>query len=64
MISESFKEIRGMGDNIKRLVNEQYQTGKLRLLTLEKEERNITDVDIKKIKEVYQISPFFDAVKI
>lgn len=64
MISESFKEIKGMGDNIKRLVNEQYKTGELRLLTLDKEERNITGEDIKKIKKITQISPFFDDVKL
>ena len=59
---ENFKEIEGMGNNIKNLVYKQYQEGELRLLTLEKEERKINEDDVKKIKQIPQISPFFENI--
>ena len=62
MITENFKEIKDMGENIKKLVYKQYQKRELTLLTLKKEEREITQEDIKKIKSIPQISPFFDKI--
>ncbi|MBL7148308.1 MAG: hypothetical protein ISS82_05775 [Nanoarchaeota archaeon] len=62
MITENFKEIKDMGENIKKLVYKQYQKRELTLLTLKKEEREITQEDIKKIKSIPQISPFFDNI--
>ena len=62
MVMENFEKIQGMRDNIKKLVYEQYKKRKLKLLTLEKEEREMNEDDIKKIKEIPQISPFFDEI--
>lgn len=60
MIIDSFKKIAGMGNNIKQLVYEQFKKRKLKLLTLEKKEKNIDKDDLKKIKEIPQITPFFE----
>ena len=62
MIIENFRKIKGMGDNIKRLVYDQYQKGELQLLTLEKKEKCIQKEDIDRIKKIPQISPFFERV--
>ncbi len=62
MIGDNFKEIEGMGDNIKKLIYEQYLKGELTISTLEKEERKISEEDIKKIRKIPQISPFFESL--
>ncbi len=62
MVMANFEKIRGMQDNIKRLILEQYKLGGLRLLTLEKEEREICQEDIEKIKKIPQIAPFFQKI--
>lgn len=62
MVRASFKEIEGMGTNIKQLVQAQYQKNKLTLTTFDKDERSITEEDVKKIKEIPQIAPFFEDV--
>lgn len=62
MVMANFKKIEGMQDNIKRLILEQYKLGGLRLLTLEKEEREICQEDIEKIKKIPQIAPFFQKI--
>ena len=41
MIMDNFKQIEGMGENIKKLVFDKYKNKELRLLTLEKQEREI-----------------------
>ena len=43
MITENFKEIKDMGENIKKLVYKQYQKRELTLLTLKKEEREMKE---------------------
>ena len=53
-----------MGKNLKQLIMEKYQNKELKLLTLEKEEREMSDKDIRRLKEIPQISPFFENIKI
>lgn len=62
MIMESFKKIQGMSENIKTLIKNQYDTEDLKLITFKKDEKNLDLEDIKKIKKIPQISPFFEKI--
>ncbi|MBI2139459.1 hypothetical protein HYU14_00930 [Candidatus Woesearchaeota archaeon] len=62
MISGSFDKIKGMGDNIKRVVYDSYKKGELTLVTLDKEIKVIEGDYLKKIKDIPQIAPFFERV--
>ncbi|MBW2974605.1 hypothetical protein KY366_02710 [Candidatus Woesearchaeota archaeon] len=60
MRMDKFKEIEGMGDNIKKIVCESYKQGKLKLLTVDRETRVIDGEYLKRIKGIPQIEPFFE----
>lgn len=62
MIIENFNKIKGLGNNIKNFIFEEYQKNNLKLLTLKKEEKTIKEEDIKKFKEIPQIAPFFEKI--
>lgn len=62
MIMDNFKHIGGMGGYIKQLISDKHKNKELKLLTLDKKERNIDDEDIKKLKSVPQIAPFFENI--
>lgn len=62
MQMDKFKEINGMGENIKQVVYESYKKGELTLSTLNKEMKVIDDEYIKRIKEIPQIALFFEKI--
>ena len=62
MIMKSFNKIKGKGEAIKDLIHEQYKQKRLMLLNFKKEEKKISGEDLKKIKRITQISPFFEKV--
>ena len=62
MIMDNFKRIDGMGENIKQLVFDKHKNKELKLLTLDKKEMDMNDEDIKKLKSVPQIAPFFENI--
>ncbi|MBM3199397.1 hypothetical protein FJZ53_00555 [Candidatus Woesearchaeota archaeon] len=62
MILNNFKKIRGKGNKIKQLVYDHYNKKELKLIDLEKKERDITPEDLKQIKSIPQISPFFEKI--
>lgn len=62
MVMNNFKQIEGMGENIKQLVFYKHKSKELKLLTLDKQERNVDDEDIKKLKSIPQIAPFFENI--
>ncbi|MBI2108423.1 hypothetical protein HYT54_04815 [Candidatus Woesearchaeota archaeon] len=62
MIMDNFKKIEGMRENIQQLVFDKYKNKELKLLTFDKKERNMNDEDIKKLKSIPQIAPFFENI--
>lgn len=62
MILPKFKGIKGKGELIKNLILELYLENKIEIITVDKLQRILAMEDIKKIKQVPQLLPFFERI--
>ena len=62
MILPKFKRITGKGEVIKNLILEQYSKNQIEIITPDKVQRTLAMEDIKKIKQVPQLLPFFEKI--
>lgn len=62
MIMERFAMIKGQGNLLKKIIYDELKKGQIKVLTLNKEERTVTAEEFSKLKQIPQLSAFFERV--